>query len=335
MIYRVMMTGDFVTYALTGEESLSTSDALSNGLLDQGTKQPARPVIERAGLVSSWFPPVVQSGAFVGVVRRAPVKNGWEAVAEVLKGWRIVAGLGDNHANAVGAGLDDFSTIAISGGSSGTVTRICRPGTATEGKAASFEYFNNTLLLRMLADCAVSYNRFLDLHSLRGGSHWELNANALAANPNNLLFVDQRDTGEKREEVYPKGWDKLTVGEQVASMQASIAVLMLRLVEEQMDEVKTPPITRFVISGGMSQSEFLQGVLAMGLKWLAGPTCDVLVSARTGSLANKAAVLGAMFTAMAGTKGYPSLSDVVDKLCTLRLIQTYPVALEWFFVEFV
>jgi hypothetical protein len=47
----------------------------------------------------------------------------------------------------------------------------------------------------------------------------------------------------------------------------------------------------------------------------------VMVSSRQGPLANKGAVLGAMFTAMVGTKGYPDLAAVIDQLSTLHAVE--------------
>jgi sugar (pentulose or hexulose) kinase len=106
----------------------------------------------------------------------------------------------------------------------------------------------------------------------------------------------------------------------VQSTQASIAVHMLRLVKDLLGEVRDtdiPPIKRFVITGGLSRSEFIQSVLQTGLSALV-PDCRVQVSSRQGPLANKGAVLGALFTAMVGTEGYPDLTAVVNQLCTLQ-----------------
>jgi sugar (pentulose or hexulose) kinase len=54
-VRRVMTTGDWIALMLTGEWRLSTSDALSNGLLAQSNKQLAADVIAKAGLDPAWF----------------------------------------------------------------------------------------------------------------------------------------------------------------------------------------------------------------------------------------------------------------------------------------
>ena len=45
----VFLTGDWIAYALTGERTLSTSDALSNGLLAQQSRKKADEVLRAAG----------------------------------------------------------------------------------------------------------------------------------------------------------------------------------------------------------------------------------------------------------------------------------------------
>lgn len=318
-VQRVMTTGDFMARQLTGVERLSCSDAVSNGLLDQKTKELARPAMEIAGLNPAWFPAPIPTGAPVGTVATAQAAESWRAVAATLEGWTVKAGLGDNHAGGVGSGLADRETIVISLGSSGTVIRRCRPDATLRGNAARFEYFDDSLLLEMLADCAVWYDRFVRAYNTGGLTYAQLNELALQT-PRDLHFVGQTQTDQGWTEVYPPDWDGLPLGAKVRSTQASIAVYLLRLVKDMLGEVTDtgiPPIQRFVITGGLSRSPFIQSVLQTGLRGLV-PDCRVQVSSRQGPLANKAAVLGALFTAMVGTPGYPDLASVVDQLCALQ-----------------
>jgi sugar (pentulose or hexulose) kinase len=322
-IHRVMTTGDYMALELTGVERLSTSDALSNGLLNQKTKELARSAIETAGLNAGWFPAPIASGAPVGTINASHASGAWHEVAEILQGWTVRAGLGDNHAGGVGSGLADRETLVLSLGSSGTVIRRCRTGARLKGNAARFEYFDDSLLLEMLADCAVWYDRFVAAYNTKGQSYPQLNQLALEARLTDLYFVQQTKTDQGWQEVYPKGWEDLPLGAKVLSTQASIAVHMLRLVKDLLSEVldaDTPAIRRFVITGGLSRSTVIQSVLQTGLRGLI-PDCKVMVSSRQGPLANKGAVLGAMFTAMVGTKGYPDLAAVIDQLSTLHAVE--------------
>ena len=318
-VARVMTTGDYMARELTGVERLSCSDALSNGLLNQKTKDLAVSAIELAGLKAAWFPAPIPTGGVVGTVNAAQAKGAWRKVAEALPGWAIKGGLGDNHAGGVGSGLADRETVVISLGSSGTVIRRCAPDAKLRGNAARFEYFDDSLLLEMLADCAVWYERFVRTYNVDKLKYSQLDQMALDA-PEAPAFIGQKQTEQGWEEVYPANWDAASLGSKVRSTQASIAVHMLRLVKDMLCEVSdgnATPIKRFVITGGLSQSAFVQSVLKTGLSALV-PDCCVQVSSRQGPLANKAAVLGALFTAMVATEGYPDLAAVVNQLCTLQ-----------------
>jgi len=322
-IGRVMTTGDYMARQLTGVERLSASDALSNGLLNQKTKELARSALEAAGLNPAWFPAPIASGAPVGTVAAAQAAGAWRSVAGTLEGWTVRAALGDNHAGGVGSGLADRETLVLSLGSSGTVIRRCLPDARLRGHAARFEYFDDSLLLEMLADCAVWYDRFVRAYNTGGLTYAQLDELALQARVTELRFVSQTQTGEGWKEVYPEDWESAPLGVKVLSTQASIAVHMLRLVKDLLGEVcdaGVAPIERFVITGGLSRSAFMQLVLETGLRQLV-PDCRVLVSSRQGPLANKAAVLGALFTAMVGTKGYPDLASVIEQLCTLHEVE--------------
>ncbi len=164
----VCMTGDWIAHRLTGQRSLSTSDALSNGLLEQKTRKRADKVIEKAGFDVAWFPGAAQSGTVVGTVRPADAESEdpWTPLRQTLAGWQFVAGLGDNHASAVGCGMtDDYRKLVVSGGTSGTINLSCPKSAKLPegGDALQFEFYGDSLLLLlMLADCGAWYNRFLD-----------------------------------------------------------------------------------------------------------------------------------------------------------------------------
>jgi sugar (pentulose or hexulose) kinase len=330
-IRSVMTTGDYMALQLTGAARLSASDALSNGLLNQKTKELAVPAIQMAGLDPAWFPVPIPSGAPVGKVAAGQAAGAWRKVAETLQGWTVRAGLGDNHAGGVGSGLADRETVVLSLGSSGTVIRRCRPDAQLRGNAARFEYFEDSLLLEMLADCAVWYDRFVRAYNTQGLAYDELNQLGIRAGIADLRFVGQAHTDQGWREVYPADWDSLSLGARVLSTQSSIAVHMLRLTKDLLGEVcdtGVPPIQRFVVTGGLSRSPLIQSVLQAGLRRLI-PDCRVLVSSRQGPLANKGAVLGALFTAMVGTPGYPDLPSVIRQLCTLHEVQAPAVAPEF------
>jgi len=313
---QVMTTGDWIATLLTGKARLSTSDALSNGLLQQTSKRLADEVMRDAKLKPEWFPRVIQSGKVVGTVNDravAGVDDRWMAIKQRLAGSRIVSGLGDNHATGVGCGLEegDFETIVISAGTSGTVNRVCRANVPLAGNAACFEYYKDRMLLMMLADCCKWYDRFVARHA----PDYEERLDALNDE------IEQADLSQMRRvlhadgrEVYAPDWQELSVGQQAASTQLSIMLELLLLTRSMLDEVQgaKSPVNRYVLTGGLSQSTFFQEVFTAGVRLL-NPKAKVLISARKGPLRYQTAAYGALLNAMRAAD-----QNASEKLCPTR-----------------
>jgi len=316
----VMTSGDFIAWQLTGTMRLSASDALSNGLLDH-QRGLAAEAIATAGLEPAWFPPVVRSGHPVGVVASSGKDEGaWSTLRNRFGlNWSVAAGLGDNHAGAVGCGLADEVTIVISAGSSGTVTRQCPPGAQRLGKTLGFEYYDNTLLLMMLADCAVWYDRFLAvLDGPNTTDHDAANADAAAISPETILPITHETRDGQGGEIYPEGFASQPRGVQIASTQYAIAVELLQLIHTMAHEVKNAaaPVRCFLLTGGLSRSPFFQGVLRTGIERMQ-PDAIVEVSARTDRLAFQSATYGALINAHVAGR-YAALPDVIRAWCPRR-----------------
>lgn len=320
----VCMTGDWIAQQLTGRRSLSTSDALSNGLLNQQTRARADEVIQLAGLRAAWFPETAQAGDVVGTVQ--PItgrprgaqpsavqpsamdpsvrahEDPWQAVRELLSGWRFVAGLGDNHASAVGSGMtDDYRKLVVSAGTSGTINLSCPKAASLQADSGllRFEFYHDALLLLlMLADCGAWYNRFLDrfapeLKQAMG----ELNNLALSADLTALRRVLHDDMDHL--EIFPPSWARTTLGAKVADVQLSIALELLLRVKQMLTAVRTAGVCladTFVLTGGLSQSQFFQCLFYAGVQLLA-PGASVKVSGRTGPLRYKTSAYGALINA--------------------------------------
>ncbi len=325
-VAQVMTTGDWIAGLLTGVSRLSTSDALSNGLLIQKTKRLAADVMRKARLKPEWFPPVIASGKVVGTVDSRPMAGSdeqWIELRNRLSGSKIVSGLGDNHATGVGCGLEegDFETMVISAGTSGTINRVCGANVSLVGNAACFEYYKDRLLLMMLADCCKWYDRFVarfaaDYTDRLGDLNKE---------------IERADLGGLRrvlhgggKEIYPPDWDHLTIGQQAASSQLSIMLELLLLVRAMLQEVRDArqPVSQFVLTGGLSQSPFFQQVFAAGMQLLS-PAAKVVISARKGPLRYQTAAYGALINAMR-----PSDKNAARKLCPTQPAARPPVAVK-------
>ncbi|MCY2989302.1 MAG: FGGY family carbohydrate kinase [Planctomycetota bacterium] len=300
----VFMTGDWITQQLTGKRSLSTSDALSNGLLDQRTRKRADKVIKTAEFDVGWFPATAQSGTVVGPVTPTDgsADDAWEPLRQTLRGWQFVAGLGDNHASAVGCGMtDDYQKLVVSGGTSGTINLSC-PKSASlpeDGEACRFEFYEDSLLLLlMLADCGAWYNRFVaqfapELQQMLA----ELNSLTLSVELASLRRVLHDDVSHTEE--FPPSWANAPLGIKVAGTQLSIGLELLLRVKRMLGEVKAakvPAVETYVLTGGLSQSLFFQCVFHTGVKIL-DPQAAVKVSGRTGPLRYKTSAYGALTNA--------------------------------------
>ena len=315
-VAHVMTTGDWIACLLTGKARLSTSDALSNGLLAQKTKKLANSTMAKAGLTPTWFPPVIQSGRLIGKITPTSVAGAddcWMTLKQQLAGSSIVSGLGDNHATGVGCGLEehDFETIVVSAGTSGTVNRVCPAHVPLAGNAACFEYYKNRLLLMMLADCCKWYDRFVAQHAPKYADRLdELDRQVARADLGGVRRV--LHIGGK--EIYPPDWDALSVGQKAASTQLSIMLELLLLVRAMLAEVSQAKIIvkNYVLTGGLSQSPFFQQVFHSGVELLS-PKAKVLISARKGPLRYQTAAYGALLNAMR-----PREPDAASQLCPAR-----------------
>jgi sugar (pentulose or hexulose) kinase len=270
----------------------------------------------KAGLTPTWFPTVIQSGRLIGKITATSVPGAddcWMTLKHRLAGCSIVSGLGDNHATGVGCGLEEheFETIVVSAGTSGTVNRVCGPNVTLAGNAACFEYYKNRLLLMMLADCCKWYDRFVAQFASDYAEKLDrLNDEAQHADLHDVRRV--LHAGGK--EVYPPEWNAMTVGQQTASTQLSIMLELLLLVRAMLAEVRqdNDRISKYVLTGGLSQSPFFQQVFCSGIELLS-PSAKVLISARKGPLRYQTAAYGALLHAMR-----PRQPDAAGRLCPTR-----------------
>jgi len=307
----LLTTADWINTELIGKPTFGSSDGLSNAQISQANKKAfAKAAIAKAKLETSWQPKIVQSGSVIGSVQSASAgRSLWRPLLEILQGWKVGAPLGDNNAGALGMGVHATGRLALSAGSSGTAIMVWEnnklPNSPPDGvePPLQFEFFDDTMLLTMLSRCALAYDKFrrdqlpVDL----ADDHGRLNAMALSAaiSDDQLLLAEFGAAGE----TFPAGWEALSPEQQIASMQFSIAIGLLAQAKQIFDylpEAKDS-IADCVLTGGLSQSEFFQHVIAAGMELLA-PGCQTKVSARTGPSRFQAAARGAMMAAMLGAE---------------------------------
>jgi sugar (pentulose or hexulose) kinase len=328
-IGKVMTTGDYIAGVLTGIWQLSSSDAYCNGLLNKGNKELAAKSIEMCGLSSAWFPSVIGSGKKIGkavkVNREDNALRPWSNVCSMLEGWEVISSLGDNHAGAVGCGLCSDETIVVSAGTSGTVVRIGHKNEGRAGIAACFEYYDEELLLMMMARCADWYKDFVKDYC-EGMDYEKIDAVIIRHIQSGAALSIERIRQIKKEEkiieVYPKDWEDFFLVQKAICVQASIALELLLLVKKMLLEVTESDIEikKVVVTGGLSRSSFFQMVLKTGLEIL--QDLKLYVGDHQGPLAYKAAALGALINAKFGVEG-GNISEVIKKNCPVSEVPGY------------
>jgi len=115
-VRHVLLPKDYVRLRLTGVRAMDKADAAGTLLLDLAERDWSDRVLDALGIPRSWLPATAEGPAVVGTVR--------DVAAEVIglrDGMPVVAGAGDQAANAVGAGVVDPGSMALSLGTSGVV----------------------------------------------------------------------------------------------------------------------------------------------------------------------------------------------------------------------
>jgi xylulokinase len=115
-VAHVLLPKDFVRLTLTGEHALDKADGAGTLLFDLAARDWSPEVLEALRIPRPWLPPTFEGPAVTGVVSASAA-----AATGLRAGTPVVAGGGDQSANAVGVGALDPGTVALSLGTSGVV----------------------------------------------------------------------------------------------------------------------------------------------------------------------------------------------------------------------
>jgi xylulokinase len=115
-VAHVLLPKDYVRLRLTGELALDKADGAGTLLFDLAARDWSSEVLAALGIDRAWMPPTFEGPEVTGVVSaEAATATGLAA------GTPVVAGGGDQSANAVGVGAVDPGVVALSLGTSGVV----------------------------------------------------------------------------------------------------------------------------------------------------------------------------------------------------------------------
>ncbi|MCH7705365.1 MAG: xylulokinase, partial [Planctomycetes bacterium] len=115
-IAAVLLPKDYVRFRLCGERHTDVSDASGTSMFDVADRRWSDEMIEAAGAKRSWLPEVSESP-----VVTAKISADAARLTGLSEGTPIVAGAGDQAAQAVGAGIVKDGDVCVTIGTSGVV----------------------------------------------------------------------------------------------------------------------------------------------------------------------------------------------------------------------
>jgi xylulokinase len=115
-VAHVVLPKDYLRYRLTGEFAMDKADGSGTLLFDLAARTWSPEILGALGLDPAWFPPTLEGPEVTGSVTRAAAR-----ATGLREGTPVVAGGGDQAANAVGVGVVAEGTVALSLGTSGVI----------------------------------------------------------------------------------------------------------------------------------------------------------------------------------------------------------------------
>ena len=115
-VRHVLLPKDYVRLRLTGEHAMDKADGSGTLLFDLAARDWSAEVLAALRIDRAWLPPTFEGPAVTGVVSAAAAET-----TGLRAGTPVVAGGGDQAANAVGVGAIAPGVVALSLGTSGVV----------------------------------------------------------------------------------------------------------------------------------------------------------------------------------------------------------------------
>ena len=133
-IAHVLLPKDYVRLRLTGDHAMDKADGAGTILFDLAARSWSPEVVAALGIDPDWLPPTFEGPEVTGVVSPAGA-----AATGLRAGTPVVAGGGDQAANAVGTGAVDEGVVTLSLGTSGvTFATTASPLVEPSGRVHAF-----------------------------------------------------------------------------------------------------------------------------------------------------------------------------------------------------
>jgi xylulokinase len=261
-----LLPKDYVRYRLTGEFAMDKADGSGTILFDLKKRDWSFEIIEELGFPPFLFPPVYEGTDVTGVVSQEAASQ-----TDLAAGTPVVAGGGDQSAQAVGVGVVAPGIIALTLGTSGVIfAATSSPSIEPEGRLHAFCHAlpGHWHLMGVMLSAAGSLQWHRD--SLAADISFDQllkPASQVPAGSEGLFFLPYL-TGERTPYPDPLAracWIGLTVRHSVPHMTRSVlegVAYGLRDSFELMRNAGLGNISQVRISGGGSKSELWRKILA-------------------------------------------------------------------------
>jgi xylulokinase len=308
-IAHVLLPKDELRRRLTGAYALDKADGAGTLLFDLAARDWSPEVVDALRIDRAWLPPTHEGPAVTGkVTAQAAAATGLRA------GTPVVAGGGDQSANAVGVGAVDVGIVALSLGTSGVVFATTdRPLYEPRGRVHAFCHAvpGRWHMMSVMLSAAGSLRWFRDAIAPRTDFH-ELVAPAaeVPAGSDGLLFLPYL-TGERSPHPDPLArgaFVGLTVGHDRRHLTRAVlegVAFGLRDGLDLMVEAGMPAPDRIRASGGGTASPLWRQILA-----------DVLQAEISTVETSEGAAFGAAILAAVGAGWYGSVEAASAELVT-------------------
>lgn len=308
-IAHVLLPKDFVRYRLTGAVATDRAGAGGTLLLDLQRRDWSPEVADAFGIPAAWLPPTHEGPEITGHVSAAAAR-----LTGLREGTPVVAGGGDQAAQAVGVGAVREGTVAVTLGTSGVVFATTdAPSVESGGRLHAFPHAvpGKWHLMGVTLSAAGSLRWFRDTCAPEA-DYPTLFEEAAEAPPgaDGLLFLPYL-SGERTPHADPHArgaFVGLTVrhtrGHLVRAVLEGVA-FSLRDVLALLEEAGLDAPTEVRVSGGGARSALWRQILA-----------DVLGVELVTVGTTEGAAFGAALLAGTGIGVWPSIEDAVDATVT-------------------
>ena len=306
-VAHLLLPKDFVRLRLTGEHAIDKADAAGTLLLDLGEREWSDEVVAALELDPAWLPPTFEGPMATGTVSVAAAE-----ATGLRAGTPVVAGGGDQAANAVGVGAVDPGVVALSLGTSGVVFAAAdAPLVEPRGRVHAFCHAvpERWHLMSVMLSAAGSLRWYRDALA-PGVAFADLAAEAaeVPAGSDGLFFLPYL-TGERSPHADPDargGFIGLTVTHDRRHMTRAVLEGVAYGLREGLDlmvNAGVPPPSQIRASGGGIASPLWRQILA-----------DVLRTGIATVPTTEGAAYGAALLAAVGIGWYPTVQAATEAL---------------------